>query len=146
MTTMVLEYADPPTVGVTWRERKIFSDLSVPPDNWAIWVAKYDGVTPNPSSWHIAFRSHNPADFLLIGSSCNAQITTFNLGKGLFHCFSYTGEMRPNFPENFHKNLGLHPIWPRMGRKLVLTGPSLNDEAAALVIWTIRSRIVDSFG
>jgi hypothetical protein len=78
LMTMVYEYAHLPTLAVPQRQREQFRDTLAPPHNWRAWLGFFDRDCS-------MFRTHRGMAVGRVGQvwpeQCNAQITTFGLGR-----------------------------------------------------------------
>lgn len=129
MTTMVIEFADPPTVAATQTERALLKSSEVPPPNWQIWLGTFVGEQDR-SFWHTSFGLilDNPPPN--VPQSLKGQITTVRLGR-MFACILSTPSgVHAKLSPIFEAQIGIWPIWPPNRNSATRTAGVLNDEDA----------------
>jgi hypothetical protein len=141
MTTMVLEFADIATIAIPTVERERFYVVKEPAPEWYIWIAPYEGEAGSGAFWHTGFRIGDISD---IGrfAGMNIQVTTFNLGRTLFHCFSNYSTLYFQ-PVGFSPQLGLIQVWPIQSTSVQMPVRPLNDDDAYRVATMIRSILLN---
>lgn len=127
MTSMVIEFADLATVAVPATARVAFANTRRPPPNWLIFVGRYEGVRESSSFWHVGVGVHD-AEQIDQPRGCNIQITTFNLGRTIFHSISNDSKELVLDLSHYATGLGLAQIWPTRALPTFSTFPKLNDD------------------
>lgn len=109
MFVMTYEHADRETIAVSNEERAHLMLTAKAPDNWKIWIGRFDGVVASEAIFHRAFT------FLFdeepVSTKPNSQTTTFQFGKLIVSCFSTTAYFDFDVLE-YGRALGLHTLWP----------------------------------
>ena len=136
MTAMVLEFADIATVAIPRTSRESFFVIKEPPPDWYIWIAPYDGENTSGSFWHTGIGVGDAGDINSF-TGMNIQITTFNLGRTLFHSFSNNSTLYFQ-PLGLGPQLGLVQIWPPQYASVTRPVYALNDDDAYRVATAIR--------
>ncbi|MBA3516634.1 MAG: hypothetical protein H0T75_03080 [Rhizobiales bacterium] len=136
MVTMVIEFADPRTIGVNPAQRLCFKLTQSPPPNWFTWVGNYEGKMWGRVFNHFGidgnvFRSaENVPTSGALTPLFNAQSTAFVIGNLFVLTFSTA---RPAFeldPQAFASAWGLRLIWPTAGETIYPPDTVLSDIAA----------------
>jgi hypothetical protein len=140
MTAMVIEFADVSTIGVPRASRERFFVIKEPPLDWYIWIAPYEGES-HSAFWHTGIGMSDTTDINSL-AGCNVQITTFSLGKTLFHSFSNNSSLYFQ-PLGFGPQLGLIQIWPPQKANIVRPLYALDDAAAYRAASTIRGILLN---
>jgi hypothetical protein len=119
MTSMVIEFADPPTAEVPWTHRADFSETRSIQPNWHVWIGRHDPGSKhsayfNHFGWHL-LRSHKRLPFL---RTYHLQTTTFTVGKLLSHVYMATPKrIASSFdPFDFGRTFALQPLVPFYGQ------------------------------
>lgn len=117
MFVMVVEFADPITVGISQAERDELRRTSAPLRGWRVYIAPYKGLR-NGSFWHRALLLIQPPNEPVVVSPAEGQSTVFVVGSVAFYAVSC---FRPNTNvADFEISswLPLTQIWPLRTRSI----------------------------
>lgn len=139
MLVMVLEFAHPPTIGTTRKQREDFRKCKIPPPDFFVWVGRYRGTR-----WVGAFNHFGlfgrlvalPETVPISGELSplfRAQSTALTLGSLYIFCFSHQFDSCPINPVAFAEQNGLRCIWPSLGMAISAPSRNLDDIDADLL-------------
>jgi hypothetical protein len=113
--TVIGEYTDLPTQGISQYERSYIYEKKEPPPHWQIYIGQFFGKQDMPAYKHIGSRATYDTQpripkFLALELPCNTQMTTLMLGHICIHIRSTTDKYI-NLPQiSPVKDLAL--LWP----------------------------------
>ncbi|MBZ9808101.1 hypothetical protein [Mesorhizobium sp. ESP-6-2] len=140
MFVMTWEFADKLTVAVTGGERKFLMENLRPPDNWKIWIGRYNGITYNDQISHRAF---SLGDISI--KEPNSQTTTFQFGKLVVSCFS-TGADFDFEASKYGLAVGLHTLWPLVDQAISQPALVADDARAKFLATAFTNDLLRLFG
>jgi hypothetical protein len=145
MFTMVAEFAHPQTVATPQSQREQFRATLIPPPDWRVWIAPFDGRVWNKKFHHIGmglFEFPEPNRV----PPCNVQITTAAVGKLLFQSFRFDPDAAYFQLTSFYGySLNIVPVWPAQDTPIGRPIKVLSDNDADYVAVALRKLLMDSF-
>lgn len=156
MFTMVLEFLDPHTLATTQQERKEFSIVPAPNNEWMIWLGQSNDW-PRWDFYHYGWLHGEQADdgkFLATtplsartAPTCNSQTTTIRVGQLLVHTYSTRTPAVHVDPIMFALTHGLHLLWPLPPDPGFNSNPlrRLTKDQVTAVAWELMGRIAPSY-
>ena len=115
MYAMVEDHIEPGMVMVPENDRRRFYGSHRPPNNWLIWLGRYEGERFNTHFYrNIVGEVENGSPPRVL--SPDLLILTFVLGCAFFHVVNSTNQHKADFiAENYGPFLKLNLIWPDSG-------------------------------
>lgn len=133
--TMVAEFADPRSIGLSQDQRNWFRENKRPRDDWQMWIGQYSGTRWCGTFWHTAFGRQSEVGPTADGVPkirFSGQTTLFAAGKVIFQTFAPSPDF--NVTHDDYTRSGFFQFWPPTERAVVASNPIAIDDHSALNI------------